>query len=244
MDNASSLERQASSHEEKSTEDVEPSPLPKAQEASAGDPQTETAPHISVELALDPPIHSYSSDAAPRLRLTLTSHADRPITIYDDGAVASPGRLLAQGSLAVRDVARGVDVPRRKARFCDFEPPRRVAVPLREALFHTLYPETPAAFEAAFGRKSGAPEPLGDADAAGRLAGVEGLEPGRHYRLRSDGGWGWIRWWEYGEKEAVIDPPGGKLDGRTVAYRHHKNPHPGIRLDTKSIPVVDFWCTE
>lgn len=26
--------------------------------------------------------------------------------------------------------------------------------------------------------------------------------------------WEYIRWWEYGEKEEVMNPPGGRLDGR------------------------------
>lgn len=53
-----------------------------------------------------------------------------------------------------------------------------------------------------------------------------------------------MRWWEYGEKEEVINPLTGRLDGREVIYRQYKNPHPRIKLDLKDLPDIDFWCVE
>ena len=41
-----------------------------------------------------------------------------------------------------------------------------------------------------------------------------------------------------------MNPPGGRLDGRTVAYGFRKEPHRAIQIDTKSVPVIDFWCAE
>lgn len=222
----------------------------------------ERVPNISVSLALDPTTHSYSSSHhAPRLRLTLTSYADRPVTIYNDSL--NLGRILAEGKFSILDVTRNdaEEVPQIKARFCDFEPPTKVQVPLRESLFYTLYPEEPLVFEAAFGPSNRVPKPrhqdpddsafpeAGRSSRGGQVRGVDGLEPGHHYRLRAcrddKASWGYIRWWEYGEREEVMNPPGGgRLDGREVAYHHRKSPHRGIRLDVKSIPDIDFWCTE
>ena len=73
--------------------------------------------------------------------------------------------------------------------------------------------------------------------------GVNGLEVGHHYGLRPGKGWGYIRWWQDGEKDAVINPAEGKLDGRELAYRN-KAPYPGIRVDVEKLPEIEFWCIQ
>ncbi|MCJ1461846.1 hypothetical protein MMC07_000445 [Pseudocyphellaria aurata] len=188
--------------------------------------EDEEIPRIFVSWSLNPTTHSYSNDVAPTLSLALTSHADRPLTIYNDSVL--PRHMLVEGKFVIFDVTSNVEVPQRKSRLCFFEPPSKVQVPLREHLFHTLYPEVPVVFETAFGRATG----------------VDGLEPEHHYRLGPGQGWGYVRWWEYGEKEEVMNPPSGKLDGRRIAYRHSKNPHQGIYLETGNMSAIDFWCTE
>lgn len=74
--------------------------------------------------------------------------------------------------------------------------------------------------------------------------GVDGLEIGHRYGLRPGKGWGYIRWWEYGEKDEVMNPPGGRLDGREMAYSRKKTPHPGIRVHVEALPEIRFECVE
>lgn len=213
------------------------------------DSREEEIPCISVSWSLDPIVHSYSSDVAPRLRLILTSHAEKPLTIYNESL--SPGRMLAEGKFCIFDLTSNLEIEQRKARFCDFEPPSKVQVPLREQLFHTLHPEVPLAFETAFGGGKHAPKALvGNPESVSDLKcsrmkarGVDGLEPGHHYRLGPGQDWGFIRWWEFGEKEEVMNPSSGRLDGRRIAYRRNKNPHHGIYLDKANMSEIDFWCT-
>ncbi|KAL9637859.1 MAG: hypothetical protein Q9164_001942 [Protoblastenia rupestris] len=212
----------------------------------------EPLPDISIEWRLDPTTHSFSRNSTPpTLCLILTSHDKRPITIYDESL--SPGHLLAEGKFSIFYHTTNAHVARSKSRFCHFEPPSKIEVPLRESLFHTLYPEVPVVFSTVFGRSNKAPKPALRAEEAnvdvkqyphrpGR--GVDGLEPNHHYCLRAERGWGYIRWWEYGEKDEVMNPPSGRLDGRTVAYRRSKNPHRGIQLEVQSLPDIDFWCVE
>ncbi len=77
--------------------------------------------------------------------------------------------------------------------------------------------------------------------------GVDGLEVGHQYRLGVNGGFGSIRWWEWGEKEEVIRSAGkgGKrLDGRRVAYGFGKEPHEMILIDREGVEEIEFWCVE
>lgn len=213
----------------------------------------ELPPNISIAWSLDPVTHSHSSSLVPKLRLTLTSHAPKPLTIYNDSL--NPGRMLAEGNkFRIFDLTSDLEIQQRKARFCDLEPPSKVHVPLREHLFHTLWPETPHVLETDFGgggkrspddaRQLDAPsEPDAKPPARMRVRGVHGLEPDHGYVLRPGKGWGYIQWWEWGEKDEVMNPAGEKLDGRRMAYRR-KSPHPGVHLDVENLPDIKFWCTE
>ncbi|KAI4121166.1 MAG: hypothetical protein LQ338_006529 [Usnochroma carphineum] len=210
-------------------------------------PEETSEPAISVSWSLDPPTHSYSSDTAPTLKLSLTSHATRPITIYNE--YMNPSIVLAEGHLSIFDHTANVEVDQVKTRYCDFPPPSKVHVPLREQMFHTLYPEVPKVFTGTFGRGKMPPKPKlpessnGERDKK-QARGVDGLEPGHQYSLRPGKGWGYIRWWEYGEKDQVINPPEGRLDGRQVAYNRKKTPHPAIRVNVEELPEIEFWCVE
>ena len=81
---------------------------------------------------------------------------------------------------------------------------------------YTLYPGTPVSFIATFAISKSPPRPSLPHQSL-RPRGIHGLEIRHKYVLRPGQGWGWVRWWEYGEKDEVINPPTGKLDGRTVA---------------------------
>ena len=70
--------------------------------------------------------------------------------------------------------------------------------------------------------------------------GVDGLETGHDYSLQPGRGWGYVRWWEWGEKEDVMNPSGGRLDGREVAYKRNKRPHPGIRVNVEELKEIEF----
>ncbi|KAI4271397.1 MAG: hypothetical protein LQ337_006036 [Flavoplaca oasis] len=198
-------------------------------------------PEVSAEWSLDPTTHSFSSNPSPTLTFSLTNHSDQPITIYNEYLV--PSRLLAEGSFTIFDLTADTEVHQLKTRFCDFVPPTNVHVPLRESMFHTLYPGTPVFFIATFGISKSPPRPSLPHQPL-RPRGVHGLEIGHEYILRPGQGWGWVRWWEYGEKEEVINPPTGKLDGRTVAYKHSKAPHPGFQINIGTLPAIKFKCVE
>lgn len=210
--------------------------------------EAEEIPCISVSWSLSPTVHSYSNNFAPKLCLILTSHADKPLTIYNESL--NPGRMLAEGKFRIFDLTNNLEIQQRKSRFCDFEPPSKVQVSLREHLFHTLYPEIPLVFETDFSGGKHAPQALREPEFAFdsknprmKARGVDGLEPGHHYRLESEQGWGFIRWWEYGEKEEVMNPPSGRLDGRRIAYGYKSSPHRGIHLDKGNMSGIFFSCT-
>lgn len=212
-------------------------------------PEQESVPRISVNWTLDPTPHSFRSELPPTLCLILTSHASRPITIYNESL--NPGRMLREGCFPIFDKTDNIGVAHKKVRYCYFEPPSKIHVPLREKLFRTLYPGVPLVLATPFGPTEWAPKSFleryvkpGVELERRRALGVDGLKPGHHYSLRAGQGWGRIRWWEYGEKEEVMNPPTGKLDGKKVAYRQSKNPHPPIMLDVKNLHDIDFWCVE
>ncbi|KAL8950525.1 MAG: hypothetical protein Q9222_003448 [Ikaeria aurantiellina] len=219
-------------------------PTPKAATENADD---ESMPTISVDWSLDSTTHSFSSMKAPIWNLFLISHAKQPITIYNE--YMNPSRVLAEGKLSIFDHTANVEVDQLKTRFCDIPPPSKVHVPLRENMFHTLYPETPYYFTATFGSgrmpsRPKLPDGVPDQRNRKKARGVDGLEVGHQYSLRPGKGWGYIRWWEYGEKDEVMNPPGGRLDGREVAYKHKKTPHPGIRVKVEELPEIEFQCVE
>ncbi|KAI4266255.1 MAG: hypothetical protein L6R38_008849 [Xanthoria sp. 2 TBL-2021] len=199
-------------------------------------------PSISAEWSLDPTTHSFSSDTSPTLTLSLTNHANRPITIYNEYLI--PSQVLAEGHFVIFDHTTNKVVDQLKTRFCDFPPPSKIHVPLRDHMFHTLYPGRPVSFTAMFGRSSKSPPRPRLEEQQRQARGVDGLEIGHEYSLRPGEGWGYIRWWEYGEKDEVISPPSGKLDGREIAYKRTKTPHPGIRVNVEALAEIRFRCVE
>ena len=198
-------------------------------------------PDVSAEWSLDLTTHSFSSNTSPTPTLSLTNHSNRPIIIYNECLV--PSRLLAEGSFTIFDLTDDTEVHQLKTRFCNFVPPTNVHVPLRDSMFHTLYPGIPVSFIAPFGISKSLPRPSLPHQTL-RPRGVHGLEIGHEYALRPGQGWGWVRWWEYGEKDKVINPPTGKLNGRTVAYKHSKAPRPGFRISIEALPAIKFICVE
>lgn len=41
-----------------------------------------------------------------------------------------------------------------------------------------------------------------------------------------------------------MNPPGGRLNGREIAYSRKKTPHPGIRADVEALPEIRSECVE
>ncbi|KAI4095312.1 MAG: hypothetical protein L6R37_007089 [Teloschistes peruensis] len=199
-------------------------------------------PEISVTWSLEPTTHSFSKDPSPTLKLHLTNHENRPITIYNEFLI--PSVVLAEGHFVIFNYTSDKAVDQIKTRFCDFPPPSKVHVPLREQLFHTLLPGEPTVFTATFGRSKMPSQPKLTDSGTTQSRGVDGLEIGHRYGLRPGKGWGYIRWWEYGEKDEVMNPPGGRLDGREMAYSRKKTPHPGIRVHVEALPEIRFECVE
>ena len=200
----------------------------------------ETVPMVAVSWSLDPKIHSFHSRSAPTLRLELTNHGTRPITIYNENF--RPGTLLAEAQFSIFDNTTNLEVHQSKTIFCNFVPPSYIHVPLPEKSFHTLPPGEPVAFTTRFTLTTEFPPRSKEHRA--RVRGVDGLEIGHHYSLRPGSWRGFIRWWDYGDKEEVIIPPSGKLDGRKVMYRPKKAPHPGFDVEVEKLPEIEFWCVE
>ncbi|KAL8974171.1 MAG: hypothetical protein Q9197_001592 [Variospora fuerteventurae] len=191
--------------------------------------------------AYEPTEHSYSSsNASPTLKVSLTNHATRPITIYNEYMILF--RVLAEGKLIIYDRTSDTVVDQMKTHFCEFAPPTKVHVPLPERMFYTLYPMEPVVFTATFGRNKSPSQPVINPH---RPRGVHGLQIGHEYVLRPGKGWGYIRWWEWGEKDEVINPPGrGKLDGREILYKRRKTPHPRLLMNVEELPEIEFRCVE
>ena len=200
----------------------------------------ETLPKVAISWSLDPTTHSFHSPTAPTLRLELTNHDTRPITIYNENF--RPGALLAEAQFSIFDNTTNLEVHQSKTIFCNFVPPSYIHVPLPEKSFHTLPPGEPVAFTTRFTLTTEFPPRSKEHRA--RVRGVDGLEIGHHYSLRPGSWRGFIRWWDYGEKEEVINPPSGKLDGRKVMYRPKKAPHPGFDVEVEKLPEIQFWCVE
>ncbi|KAL8992321.1 MAG: hypothetical protein Q9169_007188 [Polycauliona sp. 2 TL-2023] len=201
-------------------------------------------PKITAQWSLNRTTHSFSTDTSPPiLTISLYNQTDRPITIYNESI--DPWRLLARGLFTIFDLTTDSAVDQTKTHYCDFEPPSKIHVPLREHLFHTLYPSVPVTFSGAFGRsRKLPPQPASMLEESEHARGVHGLEIGHEYVLRPGKWWGWVRWWEYGERDEVMNPKGKKLNGRTLAYNHTKVPHPGFSIDVESLPEIHFSCVE
>ena len=150
-------------------------------------------PNVIIDWSLEPTTHSYNSDSSPTVKLSLTIHSDRPITIYKEHI--DPSTILAEGRLSIFDHTTNTEVDQIKTRYCSIPPPSKVHVPLREQLFHTLYPDVPVTFTTSFGRSKtpSRPKSIDTEDGPGKnnqARGVHGLEPGHHYSLRPGKGMG------------------------------------------------------
>lgn len=222
--------------------------------------ETHSVPKISASISVNPTTHIFTNSQAPNLNLTITSHHRDPITIYADDL--SPNLMLTCGALIITDLTTGCEVRQSCQTHCRIPPPSKVAVLLKEHLFHTLLPHTPLTLSAPFGRSrmssTGGGKPLAKHDpeyASDRSAkhgacGVDGLEPGHRYALSLANNkprffWDNIRWWEYGTKEQVLhldgkEGGGGRLDGRKVSFG--PGPHERILVDSASIGFVEFEC--
>ena len=205
-------------------------------------------PKILVSLNLDLPVHSFSSDKAPTLTVTITSLHEKPITIYGDEL--RPNLMITYGAFKLIDLSTGDVVHHSRRRYCKIPPPTKVEVPLQEELLHTLMPNIPLSLSAPFGldRKplAGSDVDRKDPRASIGAVGVDGLYPGHRYQLLAAEqpgiNWNSIHWWEYGTKVEVLNSPSGKPDGREARYGH--GPHPAIVIDPKSVSPIEFECID
>ncbi|KAI1751257.1 hypothetical protein F4782DRAFT_200674 [Xylaria castorea] len=186
-------------------------------------------PQVSANLGLNPTTYSVSSDEPPHLSLTVTSYYTDAITIFADDL--SP-RLITQSgcALVITDLADSTIVKQTTRTNCRIPLPQKVAVPLDESLFYSLYPDQSLTLSALFTGSS-----------KRRIAnGVDNLEPGHKYMITLSGSqrlqWNRIRWWEHGTKDEVLAKG---LDGREVRYG--RGPHEPIEIDITGMPEKPIY---
>lgn len=219
---------------------------------------SDSMPTVQISIGLEPTEYSFSSnEAAPTLTLTAVLHADKPITVYDDGAL-NIGRQLREGRFRIYDATTGEEVQQRKRRHCIIPPPKSVQVPLRKQAFVTLYPGQQLTRSTMFSARE-IPKQQQDADADGNSSlrtgfsvGVDGLFPEHRYRMVVAGAWQSIRWWQFGDMDAVLNHPEEPLDARKIAYgtkygdemrnKSHWAPHPEIKIDGSQLQDIFFNC--
>ncbi|KAI0454424.1 hypothetical protein F5B21DRAFT_475336 [Xylaria acuta] len=186
-------------------------------------------PQVSASLSLNPTTYSVSSDEPPHLSLTITSQYTGAITIFADDL--SPRLIVQTGcALVITDLADNTVVKQTTRTNCRIPLPQKVAVPLDESLFYTLYPNRPLTLSAPF---AGSSKPRA-------TNGVHSLQPGHKYMITLSGSqrlqWNRIRWWEYGTKDEMLAKG---LDGREVRYG--RGPHEPIEIDITSIPEKPIY---
>lgn len=111
-------------------------------------PQT---PKLSVKISLSPTTYSYSSPDPPLLSLTITSNADRPITILTYNKPFHPQSGLTQNCFPIWDLTADEGVQTTTVRV-QRTPLSRARGSSDEQYFLTLHPHTPSTVSTRFAR--------------------------------------------------------------------------------------------
>lgn len=214
---------------------------------------TETAPKLSVQLSLSSTTYSYSnSEDAPTLSLTITSSADRPITLVTYNKPFHPRSGIYQNAFPIWDLTTNEAVETTTVRV-QRPPLSRARGSGDEQYFLTLHPNTPIVVSTRFARGNEEMRPLSKAAAqqereeavqSGKArrsmlaCGVDGLDPGHRYDVSVAKGPLMALWWKWGTTHDILVEPGSQ-DRNLSNLQSEETP-----LEVEEIRSVQFAVEE
>ncbi|KAL8686636.1 MAG: hypothetical protein Q9218_006968 [Villophora microphyllina] len=177
-------------------------------------------PKLSVELSLSTTTYSYSVPDPPTLSLTITSNADRPITLLTFQTAFHPRSGMTHDCFRIWDLTTDSAVKTTAIRVQRM-PLSRARGSGDEEYLLTLQPSMPTTVFTRFARGNENMRPLCKAQAEKHreeairnktarrslfACGVDGLEPGHRYEVSVSKT---PLWWVWGTKEEILVDPGG-----------------------------------
>ncbi len=181
-------------------------------------------PNLTVHLSLSPTTYSYSNPTPPTLSLTITSHADRPLTLLTYNTPFHPASGLTQNCFPIYDLTTSTSVKTTSIRVQRM-PLSRARGSGDEKYFLTLPPSEPITVSTRFARGNEGMRPMSKAAAQREreeaerrgharrsvfACGVDGLEPGHRYRVDVAKAGLMSFWWVWGTKEDVLVDAGSR----------------------------------
>lgn len=168
-------------------------------------------PTVELAISIDPNAYSFSQPVPPKIRVTATSCASHPITIFTWRTALDPASALISNAFVITDLTTGSRIETSIA-MLQRSPFKRTRGSPDETYLTTLEPNAPLEATAQFGRPDQRPQPKAivergwELDEQGRETrtrrsvrptGVDGLEPGHEYRVDFDTealqSWLWAR---------------------------------------------------
>ncbi|KAI4231778.1 MAG: hypothetical protein L6R40_007635 [Gallowayella cf. fulva] len=179
------------------------------------------APKLTVQLSLSPTTYSYSSPIPPTLRLSITSDAERPITLLTYNTPFHPASGMTQDCFSIWDLTTDSSVKTTSIRVQRM-PLSRARGSADEQYLLTLPPSDTITVSTRFARGNQDLKPLSRAEAQQKreeaersgkarrslfACGVDGLEPGHRYSVSVAKGKLMSFWWVWGTKDDVLVDP-------------------------------------
>ncbi|KAL8866458.1 MAG: hypothetical protein Q9174_006291 [Haloplaca sp. 1 TL-2023] len=178
-------------------------------------------PKLTVQLSLSSTTYSYSDPVPPTLYLSVTSDAERPITLLTYNTPFHPDSGITQDCFPIWDLTTDSGVKTTSVRINRL-PLSRAEGSGDEQYFLTLPPSETTTVSTRFARGNEDMRPLSKADAQREreeaerngtarrsifACGVDGLEPGHRYSVSVAKGKLMSFWWVWGTKNDVLVDP-------------------------------------
>lgn len=211
---------------------------------------TSEAPTLSITLSLSRSTYSFSEHQPPELSLTVTSNADKPLTVFTWHRPLWPKLALCQRQFIITDLADNVEVPQTAVQIQRM-PFTRIRGCSDNVYFVTIMPGTPTVVSTPFGRGTAQPQPKAVAERGWELDsegkemktrrsvhahGVDGLEPGHRYRLDVKRVELYGMWWRWGSREEYLVDPDTQGADRMWSPKHSEQ----SPLEFAPIEGIDF----
>ncbi|KAL8670798.1 MAG: hypothetical protein Q9168_004678 [Polycauliona sp. 1 TL-2023] len=164
------------------------------------------APIISVNVSLSQTTYYLTDPTPPETPLNVTSESSKALTFFTWSTVLNPRRSLRTHRFVITDLTTGIEVPQTPLACGKRGPFRRVRGCDDEKCLLTIEPGCATIVDFPFGLHGVRPLPLGserDGAVVGTAMGVDGLEPGRRYRLDPQQITSRV-WWRWGTKDDVL----------------------------------------